>query len=85
MSVPEDKNRETPVETTHVPVNGEPQAPSGADTVHTSYEQTTDHDYDSHFHSDESHHDDPYMNAKTFLPRSNVADDPHEIRLSLAI
>ena len=60
MSVPEDKNRETPVETTHVPVNGEPQAPSGADTVHTSYEQTTDHDYDSHYHGDESHHDDPY-------------------------
>ena len=60
MSVPEDKNRETPVENTHVPTNGEPQASSGADSVHTSYEQTTDHDYDAHYHSDESHSDDPY-------------------------
>ena len=60
MSVPEDKNRETPVENTHVPANGEPQASSGADSVQTSYEQTTDHDYDAHYHSDESHHDDPY-------------------------
>lgn len=59
MSVPEDKNRETPVENTHVPSSGEPQASSGADTVHTSYEQTTDHDYDSHYHSD-SYHEDPY-------------------------
>jgi len=60
MSVPEDKNRDTPVENTHVPANGEPEASSGADTVHTSYEQTTDHDYDSHYHSDDYHHDDPY-------------------------
>ena len=61
MSVPEDKNRETPVENTHVPTNGEEQAPSsGADSVHTSYEQTTDHDHDAHYRSDESHHDDPY-------------------------
>jgi len=60
MSVPEDKNRETPVENTPVPPNGEPEASSGADPVHTSYEQTTDHDYDSHYHSDEYHHDDPY-------------------------
>jgi sec-independent protein translocase protein TatC len=60
MSVPEDKNRDTPVENTHVPPNGEPQASSGTETVHTSYEQTTDHDYDAHYHSDESYHDDPY-------------------------
>lgn len=60
MSVPEDKNRDTPVEKTHVPANGEPPASSGTETVHTSYEQTTDHDYDAHYHSDESYHDDPY-------------------------
>jgi sec-independent protein translocase protein TatC len=60
MSVPEDKNRDTPVENTHVPTNGEPQASSGTEPTHTSYEQTTDHDYDSHYHSDEYHHDDPY-------------------------
>jgi len=60
MSVPEDKNRDTPVEDAAVPKNGEPEAPSGADSVHTSYEQTTDHDYDSHYHSEETHHDDPY-------------------------
>jgi sec-independent protein translocase protein TatC len=61
MSVPEDKNREIPVENTHVPAEGSPEASSGTDPVHTSYEQTTDHDYDSHYHSDESyHHDDPY-------------------------
>lgn len=60
MSVPEDKNRDIPVENTHVPKEGQPPADSGADTAHTSYEQTTDHDYDSHYHSDASYHDDPY-------------------------
>mgnify|MGYP003346815008 CR=1 FL=1 len=60
MSVPEDKNRDTPVEKSHVPTEGEPQAASGTDTAHVSYEQTTDHDYDSHYHSDASYHDDPY-------------------------
>jgi sec-independent protein translocase protein TatC len=60
MSVPEDKNRETPVENTHVPKEGQPPADSGTDTAHTSYEQTTDHDYDSHYHSDAAYHDDPY-------------------------
>jgi sec-independent protein translocase protein TatC len=60
MSVPEDKNREIPVEKSHVPIEGEPQATSGTDAAHVSYEQTTDHDYDSHYHSDASYHDDPY-------------------------
>jgi sec-independent protein translocase protein TatC len=60
MSVPEDKNRDTPVEKTHVPTEGQPPAAPGTDTAHVSYEQTTDHDYDSHYHSDASYHDDPY-------------------------
>lgn len=60
MSVPEDNTRDIPVKNTPVPPDGEPEAPSGADPVHTSYEQTTDHDYDSHYHSDEAQHDDPY-------------------------
>ena len=60
MSVPEDKNRETPVEEMHVPPTGEPEASSGTEPAQTSYEQTTDHDYDSHYHSDEAQHDDPY-------------------------
>lgn len=60
MSVPEDKNRDTPVENTHVPIEGEPKTPSGTEPAHTSYGQTTDHDYDSHYHSDASYHDDPY-------------------------
>lgn len=60
MSVPEDKNRENPVEKPHVPDQGESQTPSGTESAHVSYEQTTDHDYDSHYHSDDYHHDDPY-------------------------
>lgn len=60
MSVPEDKNRENPVEKTHVPTSGEPEASPGTDAAHTSYEQTTDHDYDSHYHSDTSYAEDPY-------------------------
>lgn len=60
MSVPEDNNRENPVEKSHVPAQGEAEASSGAESVQTSYEQTTDHDYDSHYHSDEASYDDPY-------------------------
>src|SRR5262245_41849174 len=59
MSVPDDKSRENPVENTPVPNQGEPEAASGTDAAHTSYEQTTDHDYDSHYHS-ESSYEDPY-------------------------
>lgn len=60
MSVPEDNTRDIPVKNTPDPAPGEPPAPSGTDDVHTSYEQTTDHDYDSHYHSDESASEDPY-------------------------
>lgn len=60
MSVPDDKSRENPVENKHVPSEGEPKASSGTDdAAQTSYEQTTDYDYDSHYHSD-AYHDDPY-------------------------
>jgi len=61
MSVPEDKNRENPVENPHVPTDAELSASSGTEDVHTSYEQTTDHDYDSHYHhSDDDSYEDPY-------------------------
>lgn len=60
MSVPEDNTRDTPVKNTPDPTSGEPPASSGADDVHTSYEQTTDHDYDSHYHSDDTVAEDPY-------------------------
>ena len=85
MSVPEDNNRENPVENTPVPASEEPTAASGTESASTStsaeapetaadsapetgaesaavtsYEQTTDHDYDSHYHSDTYHYDDPY-------------------------
>lgn len=65
MSVPEDKKGETPEQNTPVSDAGENSdsagTSSGADSAHVSYEQTTDHDYDSHYHGgDDYHYDDPY-------------------------
>lgn len=66
MSVPEEQKGITPSENPPVSNNGEASgigvSSSGtAEPATVSYEQTTDHDYDSHYHSESDHqYDDPY-------------------------
>jgi len=66
MSVPEEQKGITPSENPPVSTNGEASdtgvsSSGAADTGTVSYEQTTDHDYDSHYHSEHDHqYDDPY-------------------------
>ena len=66
MSVPEEQKGITPSENPPVSQNGEASdtgvsSSGAADAATVSYEQTTDHDHDSHYHSEYDHqYDDPY-------------------------